>query len=78
MLIDQTLRELAQSCNFQIGSSLSPVGVVKSADYRNVVAQHFNLLVPAGTLGTLAGAIALSNLPNNTIKASEAIRYAGT
>jgi endo-1,4-beta-xylanase len=50
MFKDQTLRELAQNCDFKIGSSLSPDGVVQSADYRNVVAQHFNLLVPAGTM----------------------------
>ena len=46
----QTIRELAQDCNFHIGSTLSPEGVVDDERYRDVIGSHFNFLVPAGTM----------------------------
>lgn len=49
-LREQTLRELAQTCDFQIGSTLSPSGVLTGAQYRETIGRHFNLLVPAGTM----------------------------
>lgn len=48
-MIESTLRALTQDYDFQIGSSLSPSALVKSAPYRAVVGQQFDLVVPAGT-----------------------------
>lgn len=48
MAMTQTLRELADSLNFHIGTILQP-NALHQEQYRHLVGQQFNLVVPAGT-----------------------------